>query len=81
MSLFTRDKIVHAEPVVRINVITKPIIRINLIIKTDNQNLSEFRKITEYKVKIKAIMSSPAIKKLLGQEMSEDRNPEGLAEP
>lgn len=35
MSLFTGDKIVHAESVIRINLITKSIIRINLIIKTD----------------------------------------------
>ena len=67
MSLFREDRIIHAEFVIRINLINKLIIRISLIIKMYNQNLSEFRKITEYKIKIKAIKTLPAIKKLLGQ--------------
>ena len=67
MSLFTEDRIIHAEFMIRINLITKLIIRITLIIKIYNQNLSEFRKITEYKIKIKAIKTLPAMKKLLGR--------------
>ena len=68
MSLFREDRIIQAEFVIRINLITKLIIRISLIIKIYNQNLSEFRKITENKIKIKAIKTLPAMKKLLGQE-------------
>lgn len=77
MPLFTEDRIIHAEFMIRINLLTKLIIRISLITKIYNQNLSEFRKITEYKIKIKAIKTSTAMKKLLGQGMSEDKNPEG----
>ena len=67
MSLFREDRIIQAEFVIRINLITKLIIRISLIIKIYNQNFSEFRKITENKIKIKAIKTLPAMKKLLGQ--------------
>lgn len=77
MPSFTEDRIIHAEFMIRINLLTKLIIRISLITKIYNQNLSEFRKITEYKIKIKAIKTSPAMKTLLGQGRSEDKNPEG----
>lgn len=36
LSLFANDKIVHAESIIRINLITKAIIRISLVIKICN---------------------------------------------
>lgn len=36
LSLFANDKIVHAESIIRINLITKAVIRISLVIKICN---------------------------------------------